>query len=124
MNRILLFVIVSSLIFASWACSGGENPPPKDRKMASEVVEKTAETKPNPDLGKKIYKQYCALCHGADGKLGVNGAGDLTASALPKEEVANIIKKGKGLMTPFEEILSETQIEAVTDFVMSLRSGQ
>lgn len=122
MKRILLFTLLSSFIFVLWSCSGGENPPPKDRKMASEVVPKTTETKPNPDLGKKIYKQYCALCHGKDGKLGVNGAGDLTASAISEEEVTTRIKKGKGLMTPFEEILSETQIKAVTKYVMEMRT--
>ena len=27
---------------------------------------------------KALYRLHCATCHGADGKLGLNGAGDLT----------------------------------------------
>ncbi len=119
MKRILLFTIVSSLVFALWSC--GDNTPPKETTTPKTEVTAKAETTPNPDLGKKIYKQYCALCHGADGKLGVNGAGDLTASALPETEVITRIQKGKGLMTPFEEILSETQIKAVADYVIAMR---
>ncbi|MGB0930720.1 MAG: c-type cytochrome [Chitinophagales bacterium] len=124
MKRILIFTLLSSLVFVLWSCGSGENPPPKDRKMASKVEAKTTETKPNPNLGKKIYKQYCALCHGKDGKLGVNGAGDLTASTISEAEVTTRIQKGKGLMTPFEEILSETQIKAVTEYVMAMRNEE
>ena len=124
MNRTILFTITFTIIFALWSC--GENPPAKNDKEPAkkEVAAKTETKKPNPDLGKKIYKQYCALCHGADGKLGVNGAGDLTASPIPEEEVITRIKKGKGLMTPFEEILSETQIKAVADYVIAMRPAE
>jgi len=121
MNRTILFTSIFALLFVLWSC--GDNTPPKTNNSipAKEVAAKTEVSAPNPDLGKKIFKQYCALCHGADGKLGVNGAGDLTASALPETEVVARIAKGKGLMTPFEEILSETQIKAVADYVIAMR---
>ena len=38
------------------------------------------------EKGKLIYKQYCIVCHGADGKLAVSGAKDLSISTVSKEE--------------------------------------
>ena len=45
--------------------------------------------------GKLVYKQYCVICHGADGKLAVSGASDLSISALTLDERVSQIKNGK-----------------------------
>lgn len=72
-----------------------------------------------PD-GQAIFRQYCVVCHGADGKLGLNGAKDLTVSALTLEERINIVANGKKLMTPFNEILSPEEIKAVAEYTQTL----
>lgn len=72
--------------------------------------------------GKLIFKQYCVACHGADGKLGISGAKDLSISTLDLAERINQVTNGKGLMTPYKDILSEDQIKAVCEYVEELRS--
>ncbi|MEZ4886167.1 MAG: cytochrome c [Chitinophagales bacterium] len=122
MNRTIIFSTVFALIFALWSC--GESTPPKENNSTpvKEVAETSNTEGNNAELGKKVYSQFCVACHGADGKLGINGAGDLTASALPEAEVITRIQKGKGLMTPYEEILSEAQINAVAAYVIAMRA--
>ncbi len=72
--------------------------------------------------GEVIFTQVCSACHGQDGKLGVSGAKDLTASTLNHQQVVAMISQGKGLMQPYEGILSEQEIEAVATYTEGLRT--
>lgn len=72
--------------------------------------------------GEVIFTQVCAACHGQDGKLGVGGAKDLSQSTLKHQEVVQMVAKGKGLMQPYESVLSEQEIEAVATYTEGLRS--
>ena len=72
--------------------------------------------------GEVIFTQVCAACHGQDGKLGVGGAKDLSKSTLNHQAVVGTITQGKGLMQPYEGILSEQEIEAVATYTEDLRS--
>jgi len=69
----------------------------------------------------QVYKTNCALCHGDDGKLGLTGATDLSASQLDETGITMIIREGKGAMAPFKSVLSEDEIKAVTQHVKSLQ---
>lgn len=80
-----------------------------------------AATPPTPPDGMAVFRQYCLVCHGADGKLGLNGAKDLSVSALTLEERLNIITNGKKLMTPFNEVLSPEEIKAVAEYTLTLK---
>lgn len=71
--------------------------------------------------GKLIYKQYCVICHGADGKLAISNATDLSTSVATLEDRIDQITNGKGLMTPYKDILSAEQISAVSEYVEELR---
>lgn len=71
--------------------------------------------------GKLVFKQYCIVCHGADGKLGISGAKDLSVSPITKEEAISQVTNGKGLMTPYKDILSKAQIESVVDYIQELK---
>lgn len=71
--------------------------------------------------GEAIFKKYCILCHGADGKLGLNGAKDITASVLSEAERIALVTNGKNTMTPFEGILTPEQIQAVVKYTYSLK---
>lgn len=73
------------------------------------------------ETGGDIFKQYCQTCHGGDGKLGLNGAKDLTVSALSIEQRLELITNGKGVMTPFRSILSPEQIRAVAEYTQTLK---
>ncbi|HSY61523.1 MAG TPA: SirB2 family protein [Cytophaga sp.] len=73
------------------------------------------------DEGKIIFEAKCALCHGADGKLMLNGAKDLSVSKLTKAETIEMIKSGKGLMPGFKDELNEQQLNAVAEYAEGLR---
>jgi cytochrome c6 len=73
----------------------------------------------NPGLA--IYKKYCVTCHGADGKMGLNGAANLAISTLSKEESVAIITNGRKMMAPYKSILTEQEISQVADHVLTLR---
>ncbi|MFN0016130.1 MAG: c-type cytochrome [Saprospiraceae bacterium] len=75
----------------------------------------------NPLDGKAIYRKYCVTCHGSDGTLGLNGAGDLTKSVLGLEERVEQITKGKNLMTAFEGVLTREEIRAVAVYTETLK---
>ena len=78
--------------------------------------------KANPlEKGHVIFTSLCASCHGSDGKLMLNGAKDLSASKLNDTEMTEMIKNGKGLMTPFKDQLTNEQIQEVILYVKSLR---
>lgn len=89
--------------------------------LACAGKEKTATSPDDVAAGEQIYKKYCILCHGADGKLGINGAKDITISPLTLEERVALINTGKNLMTPFEGILTPDQMKAVASYTMNLK---
>lgn len=103
MQKILVIPILFMILLFS-ACGG-----------SSEEVSQS-------DLGQKVFKKYCSLCHGADGKLGLNDAGDLSASLLNSEARKEIIINGKNMMQPFKPMLSEAEIDAVNLFLESLKN--
>ena len=77
---------------------------------------------PGMDQGKAVYTQYCQVCHGPDGKLALNGAKDITQSALSLVERTELVRNGRNLMTPFNGILTEEEIQAVAVYSMTLGS--
>ena len=74
-----------------------------------------------PKTGQEIYRRNCALCHGADGKLGVRGAKDLSTSPMGLDERINRIAYGKDLMTPFTGLLTDEEIRLVAEYTLTLK---
>ena len=74
------------------------------------------------EMGKEVFSSYCVKCHGDDGKKALMGASDLSLSAIDRTEVIRVITEGRNGMTPYAEVLSAAQIEAVSDYVMGLRN--
>ncbi len=72
--------------------------------------------------GAQLYQANCALCHGGDGKLGMSGAADLTATTLDKEGIKNIILNGKGAMVPVQ--MNAEQADAVAAYVEANIKGR
>jgi mono/diheme cytochrome c family protein len=71
--------------------------------------------------GEELYQKHCAICHGNDGKQGSGGAKDLSISAMGIEERINIIKNGKGGMTPFGSLLNDKEIKIVAEYLDNLK---
>ncbi|HVD96723.1 MAG TPA: SirB2 family protein [Cytophagaceae bacterium] len=94
---------------------------PKDSAVATAIDIIGQNTEATLKNGEAVYNVTCVSCHGNDGKRGVGGAKDLTASTLSHNEKVDIITNGKGLMTPFKGQLSAQDIESVASFVDSMK---
>ena len=133
MKSKLLYSVIILLSFLILACGGQKEDSTKSTSSAQPEPQKkeesTASTSNSNDAkpassnrkGRLIYKQYCVICHGIDGTLGVSDATDLTQSTTTLEERLEQITNGKGLMTPYKDILSEDQILAVAEYVVEFR---
>ncbi len=73
-----------------------------------------------PD-GQSVYMNNCAVCHGTDGTKGYNGSADLKKSTLSNDESISIILNGKNNMMPFKGTLSDEEIKAVANYIITLR---
>ena len=69
-----------------------------------------------------LYAQRCATCHGMEGNMSMGGAKKLTESVSTKEEISAQIRYGKGTMPPFGEMLTNEQITALAEYVLTFRS--
>jgi cytochrome c553 len=71
--------------------------------------------------GKSLYENNCSSCHGNDGKLGMAGAMDLTATQLEVNSIAQIILHGRGAMVPVA--VSEEQAKSISEYVAGTIKG-
>lgn len=104
------------LILVITACGSAEDQISKN-EAAAQKQEKTM-----PD-GMAIFRQYCVACHGADGKLGLNGAKDLSQSTLTLEQRITQVTNGKNMMAPYSGILSPEAIKAVAEYTQTLKTN-
>jgi mono/diheme cytochrome c family protein len=72
--------------------------------------------------GKEIYDAKCTLCHGADGKAGLSGASDISATVMSTDSIKYTILHGKNKMAPVD--VSEEQAAAVAAYVESSIKGK
>jgi cytochrome c6 len=81
------------------------------------------------DSGATLYKQKCAVCHGADGK-GDTPAGKanklraLASADVQKQsddELGGIIGNGKGKMPAYGKSLKPEQIKELVGYIRSLK---
>jgi mono/diheme cytochrome c family protein len=117
-TRFSFFIMVLILLAGCGGNSGSGEPSDK----ASGTKEVTPAPVDNVAAGEKIFRTYCITCHGIDGKLGLNGAKDLSVSQITREERILQVTKGKGLMTPFEGILNPDQIQQVVEYTETLKA--
>ncbi len=116
MNKINFSLI--ALVLALNACHSAADEISARTKAAQDKA--NSAEKSGPDGG-AIFRQNCITCHGADGKLGLSGAKDLSVSELPLDSRIQIITNGKNLMTPFKALLNEAEIKAVAEYTLTLR---
>jgi mono/diheme cytochrome c family protein len=69
--------------------------------------------------GAAIYKKSCISCHGDNlqGAMGPNL--QKVGSKLSKDQIVTIITNGKGSMPSFKGKLSDTEIVALADWLMT-----
>lgn len=106
-------VLILALLPLVFACS---------ESGTTDKSNKTTEKKEQLS-GKELFLQHCAICHGADGKLGASGAKDLTASIKDSLQLTEMIKNGKNGMPAMKDLLeTESNIGEVTSYVLKLRN--
>jgi cytochrome c6 len=112
-----------SVVFLSlFVQCGGDTTSSNNENDASSSTIKTHFSQ-GPD-GMAVFRQRCVTCHGVDGQLGLSGAKNLARSVLDTAQRINIVKNGKGLMTPFGAVLSEAEIAAVARYTFTLKQAQ
>ena len=83
------------------------------------------------ELGKKIYAQKCAGCHGPDGKGNAKMAETLkvkipelaAAAAKTDAELLKAISEGKKPMPGFGKSLKKAELDAVVHYAKGLATG-
>ncbi len=73
------------------------------------------------EAGRILFSTTCKLCHGADGKLGLNGAMDLSKSVLTKEEKLFVISNGRKTMAAYKNVFTKDEIKLLANYVESLK---
>ena len=71
--------------------------------------------------GQALFTKYCVLCHGQDGKLGLNGSKDINVSELSFQERVVLVTNGKNTMTPFKGIMTDAEIVDVVAYTMTMK---
>lgn len=117
LKKTLYFKILLCLFFA--ACESASE---KMERSTQAAKEKNSDTVENAPDGTAVFRKHCVTCHGSDGKLGLNGAKDITQSKLTHAQRVELINYGKKLMTPFQKILTPAEIEAVATYTMGLKT--
>jgi mono/diheme cytochrome c family protein len=84
-------------------------------------VEVAQEQSGSVEHGKLIYENNCVVCHGAAGDKKLDLAADLTITALNELEIKQMISQGSNKMPAFSN-LSETEVEAVKNYVLTLKA--
>lgn len=110
MRYCLLFLLASSIIACQPEMGGGKVTTDTGMKADDEAT-----------VGKKTYTQYCVTCHGANGKMGLNGAKSLPESQLNLDERVAIITNGRNAMQAWKGTLSPEQITAVAKYTTTLK---
>jgi mono/diheme cytochrome c family protein len=80
------------------------------------------------DKSAALYKQKCAVCHGADGKgdaptgkaMKIRSFADPEVAKMSDDELAGAIEKGKGKMPAYGKSLKPDEIKAIVAYVRSL----
>jgi mono/diheme cytochrome c family protein len=75
----------------------------------------SAENAGNAPDGARIFKRYCAPCHGQEGR-GTKVGPSLQVSTEP-QAVIQMMRTGKGIMPTFKDKLTEAQMQAVAHYV-------
>ncbi|GAA4501107.1 hypothetical protein GCM10023172_22440 [Hymenobacter ginsengisoli] len=89
--------------------------------LTSLAVASAAQAAPPASPGQLIFQKNCQRCHGKDGRLGRNGAHDLTKSNLNAFGRTYLVTNGMGKMPAFGKTLSPAQVEQVVAYSLTLR---
>ncbi|MBC7412262.1 MAG: SirB2 family protein [Bacteroidia bacterium] len=115
-NNKALAVVSLLMIIAAYGCAE------MIKKQNAKPITAVATTSVDTDINAhEIYTSNCANCHGEQGNLMLAGATNLQTSTLTQPEMVMQITNGKGAMPAFGEQLNDAQINAVAEYIVTLR---
>ena len=92
-----------------------------NKKHQGDVKVDTSSVSDPLEKGKIVYQNAgCMGCHGADGKLGLSGAKDLSITTLTIDEQKAVIKNGKSPMPGYKDLTDE-QLADLTAYIGGFR---
>jgi len=91
-----------------------------NKKQLGQIKVDTSSATDEIEKGKMLYQASCIGCHGADGKLGLSGAKDLSITTLTIDEQKAIIKNGKSPMPGYKD-LTDDQLNALVGYIGGFR---
>jgi mono/diheme cytochrome c family protein len=119
MNKVMALVSFLFIVGAYGLAEAGRSRPYIPNKV---IVEGNADERTK--LGATTYIANCAMCHGQDGKKYYREATDLSLSGASNERIDTLIRRGsKGRMPAFEGTLTDEQISATADYIVTLRQA-
>jgi mono/diheme cytochrome c family protein len=117
MNKAMALISFLFIVGAYGLAEAGRSKPYIPNKV---IVEGNADERTK--LGATIYIANCAMCHGQDGKKMYREAADLSISASSTVRMDTLIRHGsRGKMPAFEGCLTDEQIAAAEDYIITLR---
>lgn len=101
--------------------SGETAIPDEQLAVAKKLISSTDKDLVRAVDAKKIFKNYCAICHGRKGNMEINGSKDLSKTSTSVTERVAQVYFGKGTMTPFKGVLKDEEIIAVAGYIDQLK---
>ena len=119
-NGLIAAVVALGLVFGLSAVLAPRSNTSSAAKQNAPTSSNGVQTASTLDLiGPSVYKQYCAGCHGANGE-GVMGP-DIRNEDMTDSQIASIITNGSKPMPAFQNKLTSAQINAVVQYVRTLK---
>lgn len=112
-NKILAFVAVVLIVLSYGLAEMNKKAKTGPKVDTSTIMDPVV-------AGKLLYTNTCVNCHGADGKLGLSGAKDLSITQLTIEQQKAAIREGKNAMPGYKD-LSDEQIEDLIVYIATLK---
>jgi cytochrome c6 len=113
-------IVVLLALLAAFVMACNTSTPPNPQPPATEASG-SEPPKPSGPSGALVYRERCVTCHGANGRMGNNGAKLLPESPLNVAQRIEIVTHGRNIMPAFEDMLTPEEIEAVVQFTMTLK---
>ncbi|MGN6567367.1 MAG: c-type cytochrome [Flavipsychrobacter sp.] len=115
-HRFLYMPLIAAVIFS--ACTDIHKAP---ERPGVPVDTATKTTDPAIAAGQRIFEEKCVACHGSDGTAGIANAANLQVSKLDKVTIVHTVSNGRSGMPPFKAQLTETDLQDLADYLITLR---
>jgi len=117
-----LAILSFALLIAAYGLAEMNKKRVQKIEVAKEIITNSAEANYDIKLHRSgLYQANCAMCHGDDGKKGLQKAADLSVSQLNETMMLDVIKNGKDRMPSYKNALNDAEIQAIIEHINTLK---